>query len=176
MLSLCTGCPILQACAAGGTLADRGGAASTLDDFRGCSLWSFMHTLLQATLGKGVPSLVQARGGEASVLPGTEGDGRGTPKQTADAGSSAGHAADAGGTAACCKASDSPAAALSLGVDGSHASPLQAQLEAQQRALAAARAAADAQLQQVGSSISAADCSPPSESLSACCLCCSLEC
>ena len=127
-----------------------------------------MHTLLQAMLGKGVLSLVQAHSGEASVLPGTEGDVHAGSKQTAYAGSSSGHTGDPGAAAASCKASESPAATLSPGVDGSHASILQAQLEAQQHALTAARAAADAQLQQVGSSVSAADCSPPSESLFAC--------
>ena len=132
---------------------------------------------------------VQARGGEVSVLPGTEGDepaarkqaanagsspgqaaDAAARKQTANAGSSPGQAADAGGAAASCKASESTAAALSLGVDSSHASILQAQLEAQQCALAATRATADAQLQQVGSSISTANCSPSSESMSACCV------
>ena len=171
MLSLCTGFPVLQGGVAGGILADCDGAASTLDAVRWCFLW------------------VQARGGEVSVLPGTEGDepaarkqaanagsspgqaaDAAARKQTANAGSSPGQAADAGGAAASCKASESTAAALSLGVDSSHASILQAQLEAQQCALAATRATADAQLQQVGSSISTANCSPSSESMSACCV------
>lgn len=118
---------------------------------------------------------MQARGGDASVQPGMAGDVHAAAKQAANAGlpalaASSRHAANAEGAAASRMASESPAAVLSPSRDGSQASTLQAQLEAQQHALAAARATADAQLQQVGSSISAAVYSPPPENMVACCL------
>ena len=60
----------------------------------------------ELTLGKGVVSLVQARGGEASVLPSTEGDVHATAKQAANASSSSGHTASAEDS---CKTSRGPA-------------------------------------------------------------------
>lgn len=100
-----------------------------------------------------IPAL-EARGGDASVQPGMAGDVHAAAKQAANAGlpalaASSRHAANAEGAAASRMASESPAAVLSPSRDGSQASTLQAQLEAQQHALAAARATADAQLQQM---------------------------